>query len=176
MKEEYLDIVDEEDNVVRQATWKEMMDRKLLHRTANVFVLNSKGELFVHRRAEHLRLYPGLWDVKVGGSVRAGESYEDAGKREVMEETGATNVKLTEIFRIKYRKPEHNVNRCVFKCVYDGKIKIDETEVAEGKFTSIDDAKKMMADGKLSPSATDVFMRFLRQNKNDQNPENLRKN
>lgn len=37
---EYVDIVDEEDNVIGKATWKEMMDKSLLHRTSNVMVFN----------------------------------------------------------------------------------------------------------------------------------------
>ncbi len=162
MKEEYLDIVDEEDNVVRQATWKEMMDRKLLHRTANVFVFNSKGELFVHRRAEHLRLYPGLWDVKVGGSVRTGESYEEAAKRELYEEAGIADAKVTELFRMKTRRKENNVNRAIFKTAHNGKITLDKEEVGEGKFVTMVQAKKMLEEGTLSPAAQDVLKEYLK--------------
>ncbi len=158
--EEYVDIVDEDDNVIGKASWEEMMQKKLLHRTANVFVFNSKGELFVHRRADNLRLYPGLWDVKVGGSVRAGESYEEAGKRELFEECGA-KAEIKELFRLKTRRKENPVNRCMFKCVYDGKIVLDPGEVAEGKFVKIESVKKMVKEGKLSPSAADVFNEFL---------------
>lgn len=161
-KEEFLDIVDEDDNVIRQATWKEMMDKGLLHRTANVFVFNSKGELFVHRRAEHLKLYPGMWDVKVGGSVRSGETYADAAKRELMEETGIKNAKLSELFMMKTRRRENPVNRAIFKCVYDGKIALDPGEVAEGRFVGIEEAKGMIKKGMMSPSAADVLGEFLK--------------
>ena len=42
---EYVDIVDEDDKVIGKATWKEMMDNSLLHRTSNVIIFNSKGKL-----------------------------------------------------------------------------------------------------------------------------------
>ena len=86
--DEFVDIVDESDSIIGTASWKEMNEKNLLHRTSNTIVLNSKGKLFVHQRAEHLKLYPGLWDVKFGGSVRSGESYEDAAKRELFEDIG----------------------------------------------------------------------------------------
>lgn len=162
MIEEYVDIVDEEDNVIGKATWKEMMDKSLLHRTSNVMVFSSDGKLFVHKRAKTVRLYPGMYDIKIGGSVRAGETYEQAAKRELMEEANISNVELIEIFKLKSRRKENNVNRTVFKCVYDGKIVLDPSEVAEGKFMKIRDIKILLKEGKLSPSAIDVFNEFLR--------------
>ena len=162
MKEEYVDIVDEDDSVIGSASWHEMMSKGLLHRTSNVFVFNSKGELFVHRRADNLRLYPGMWDVKFGGSVRAGESYEEAAKRELEEEANIAGVRCAELFRMKTRRKENNVNRAVFRCVHDGPLRLDQEEVAEGKFVSIEEAKKMQKEEKLSPSAVDVLTEFLR--------------
>ncbi len=157
---EYLDIVNEDDVIIGKASWQEMMDNKLLHRTSNTFVFNSKGELFVHRRADHLKLYPGKWDVKFGGSVQSGEKYAEAAKRELQEEA-SISCEPKELFKMKTRRPEHNVNRTIFKCVYDGKIELDQSEVAEGKFVTIDQAKKMMHEGYLSPSAEDVFKEYL---------------
>ena len=161
-QEEYLDIVDDDDAVIRKATWKEMMDKRLLHRASNIFVFNSKGQLFLHRRADNLSLYPGLWDVKFGGSARSGETYEEAAERELLEEANITRPKLVKLFRLKFRSKENNVNREVFKCVYDGPIKLDRSEVAEGRFVKVEEAKKMLTEGKLSPSAANVFNEFLR--------------
>jgi ADP-ribose pyrophosphatase YjhB (NUDIX family) len=46
------------------------------------------GELIVARRAEHKQIDPGLWDNLVGGMVPAGESEEEALRREAQEEAG----------------------------------------------------------------------------------------
>lgn len=162
MTEELIDIVDDNDAVIRQATWQEMHSKGLLHRSANVFVFNSKGELYVHKRATGLSLYPGMYDVKLGGIVRAGESYEDAALREIKEEAGMENVQLKYLFSVKFRSEHNNNNRKVYRCVYDGKITLQKEEVESGRFMTIDEARKMMAEGKLSPSAVNVFTEFLK--------------
>ncbi len=46
------------------------------------------GDLIVARRAEHKQIDPGLWDNLVGGMVPAGESEEEALRREAQEEAG----------------------------------------------------------------------------------------
>ncbi|MDP3765869.1 MAG: NUDIX domain-containing protein [Nanoarchaeota archaeon] len=160
--EEMIVIVDDNDNVIGKATWKEMMDKGLLHRTSNVLVFNSKGELFVHKRANTVRLYPGMYDVKIGGSVRTEENYEEAAKRELKEEAGILNPKLIELFKLKSRRKDNNVNRTIFKCVYDGQLKLDKSEVEDGRFMKIRDVKKLLDKNNLSPSAIDVFTEYLK--------------
>ena len=162
MTEEMIDIVDDNDMIIRQATWDEMHNKNLTHRSANVFVFNSKGEIFVHRRARNLPLYPGMYDVKVGGVVQAGENYEEAARRELKEELGIEGTKLEYLFDLKFRSQHNNNNRKVFMCVYDGRIKLQPEEVEEGKFVSLEEAKKMLEQGKLSPSADAVFNEFLK--------------
>lgn len=161
-QKEYLTIVDEDDNIIGKATYDELKAKGLIHRAANVFVFNSKGEVFVHRRAENLNLYPGMWDVKFGGLVRADESYEDAALREMKEEAGITGVNLTFLFGQKSRRRENLTNRKVFQCTYNGKITLDKTEVAEGKFVKVEEAVKFLEEGKLSPSAEQIFEEFLK--------------
>lgn len=162
--EEFIDIVDESDAVIRSVPWKEIMENSLLHRTSNTMVFNSKAELFVHMRATHLKLYPGLWDVKFGGSVRSGESYEEAAKRELFEEAGITGAKLSLMFKLRSNRKENNVHRSVFKCFYNSPITLDSSEVAEGRFMGIGEVREFLAEGKLSPSAVDVFREYLRHN------------
>ena len=162
MTEELLDIVDDNDNVLRQATWREMHEKSLLHRSANIFVFNSKGMIFLHRRNRNLLLYPGMYDVKVGGIVRAGESYEDAARRELEEELGIHGARLDYLFALKFRSTHNNNNRRVYKCIYDGKITLQKEEVEEGRFIPLAEAKKMLEEGKLSPSAVAVFREFLK--------------
>ena len=57
---EQVDIVDEEDNIIGQASLDQTIKEKLLHRGANVMVFNSKCQIFVHKRTDNLKLYPGM--------------------------------------------------------------------------------------------------------------------
>ena len=162
METEYVDIVDEDDNVVKTVTWQEMQENGLLHRTANVLVFNSKGELFVHKRNSSLALYPNMNDVKFGGSARSSESYEECAKRELQEEAGIDNVDLKFLFHAKFRSKKNNVNRKVYECVYDGEFTLQPSEVESGRFMTLAEVKKMLAEDKLSPSGKNVFEEYLK--------------
>ena len=48
-------------------------------------VLISESRVLLTKRAPHLRLYPGIWDLP-GGHIEEGESAEDALRRELLEE------------------------------------------------------------------------------------------
>ena len=162
MKQEFIDIVDDNNNFVRKVTWKEMSKGALLHKSIGVLVFNKKGELFVHKRAKNLVLYPGEYDMKIGGIVKSGESYEGAAKRELAEEIGAKNTKLEPLFSLRIRSKESNVNERTFKCVWDGKIKTDKKEIESGKFVSIKDAKKLYNAGKLCLSGEKALEKYLK--------------
>lgn len=69
--DEIFDVVDEADRVVGRATRAVVHRDGLRHRAAHVFLLNSRGELFLQRR-----------------SLDAGESYVEAARRELAEELG----------------------------------------------------------------------------------------
>ena len=85
--DEYLDLVDENDNVVGKKKRSEVYAENLSNfRVVNAFVVNSKGEIWIPRRAANKRIFPLCLDMSMGGHVESGESYEDTLKRETQEE------------------------------------------------------------------------------------------
>jgi hypothetical protein len=70
--DELLDVVDEQDRVVGQATRREVRRRRLLHRFSSVLCRDGAGRLYVHRRTDDKDVYPGMYDMTAGGVLAAG--------------------------------------------------------------------------------------------------------
>src|SRR5215218_710892 len=83
-----VDIVDQNDVVVRTVTRRQMRAQRLRHRAVFIAVVHPDGRLLVHQRSETKDVWPGWWDLAVGGVVSAGETYDDAARRELGEEIG----------------------------------------------------------------------------------------
>ena len=54
----------------------------------HVCVFNSRGQMLIQQRQSFKEGWPNLWDVSVGGGVQAGETTQQAARRELMEELG----------------------------------------------------------------------------------------
>lgn len=60
------------------------------HLVVHLGLFNSRGELLSQQRTAGKSIWPGYWDVTVGGSALAGETSQQAIRREVAEEIGLT--------------------------------------------------------------------------------------
>ena len=89
MDSELLDIVDENDNVIGRDTKANKLRKGLISRNIAIFIIDKDGKMLVSKRASTKKSFPNLYDPSAAGNVRAGESYEDAAKRELGEELGA---------------------------------------------------------------------------------------
>ena len=85
---ELVDVVDDDDRVIATVSRAEIRAQNLQHRAVSIAVLGSDGRLLIHRRANTKDVWPGMWDLAAGGVVAAGESYDDAARRELAEELG----------------------------------------------------------------------------------------
>lgn len=86
--EEWFDVVDEQDRVLRSAPRSEVHGCGLLHRAAHVWVFNSRGELLIHLRSAGKEEEPSKWTSSAAGHLSAGETYAQAASRELQEELG----------------------------------------------------------------------------------------
>ena len=84
---EFLDVVNERDEIVSKAPKSEVHAKKLPHRIAHIFVFNDKGEMALQMRG-NVAFCPYHWCTAAAGHVRSGESCVQAALRELEEELG----------------------------------------------------------------------------------------
>ncbi len=85
--QELLDLVDKDDHVIGQMPRPEVHARKLSnYRVVNAFIINDNGELWIPRRTKDKDRFPLCLDASAAGHVMAGETYQEAFARELMEE------------------------------------------------------------------------------------------
>ena len=122
--DEFLDLVDKNDNVVGRKKRSEIYAEGLSNfRVVNVFVINTEGEIWVPRRSADKRVFPLCLDMSMGGHVESGESYEKALERELKEELNLALRKTQ--FRLLGHLTPQKYGVSAFMKVYE--IKMDET-------------------------------------------------
>lgn len=122
--DEYLDLVDENDQIIGKKKRSEVYAENLSNfRVVNAFIVNSKGELWIPRRAKDKRIYPLCLDMSMGGHVESGEEYEDTFKREMAEELNINTDEIPYKFLGHLTPRENDVS--AFMKVYE--VKMDET-------------------------------------------------
>ncbi len=158
---EEFDIVDENDNIIGKATREESHSKNFLHRTIQVVVLNSNGQMLLQKRSQNMDTMKGYWSSAAGGHVDSGENYLDAAKRELQEEIGIT-ADLEEIGKVTSKHPEHNQLVTIFTCNHDGPFKPDEREIEKVEFVKPGKIKReiRLYTRKFTPAFLEVFRKF----------------
>jgi isopentenyldiphosphate isomerase len=161
INEELVDIVDEQDRVVRTTTRAEMRRDVLLHRVVAILCLNSRGEIYVHRRTPTKDLFPSLYDMFVAGTVEAGETYETSAVRELAEEIGVRGVALERLFHHRYEGRETRSHTEVYRVVWDGPITPQTSEIQWGEFRSRKSLIENPDGFHFVPDGAELFARYV---------------
>ena len=135
---EYVDIVDENCKVLYKVSKQEAHEKGLLHKCVIAEIINSKGEFLLVKQSAD-RQDPGQFVSPVGGHVKAGESDEDALKREALEEVGLKNINFKYIGRSIFKRPSRgkieNHYFIVYEIYADAELILNEESVAYKPFT-----------------------------------------
>ncbi len=115
---EMFDVVDENDEVVRQETRGDVHANGWLHRAVHLFMFDKRGNLLLQKRSHLKDRHPGVWDSSAAGHLDAGESYRQAADREVDEELGFEDGKLVEVCKI----PPSEATGWEFIALYAGRF------------------------------------------------------
>lgn len=94
---ELIDVLNEKGEKTGEVVAKPEVHRLgLWHASAHIWILNSKGELLIQRRALEKETSPGCWDISVAGHLSAGDSALVGAVREFQEEIGIS-IESTEL-------------------------------------------------------------------------------
>lgn len=117
----------------------------LWHKSAQIFLFDAVGRLYLQRRAAVKDICPGLWDQSVAEHLIPGETYLEAARRGLEEELGVTDVSLTSLgtpFAGRLDQPALGVRdyelQQAFQGIWDGPVVPDPAEVAEIRALDLD--------------------------------------
>lgn len=160
MAEEMVDLVDRENRVVGRAERRKVRSENLLHRGVGILVQNGLGQVYVHQRTSTKDVFPSLYDMFVGGVVESGESYDQAARREAVEELGASG-EPEFLFEHLYEGPANRSFIRVYRVRYDGPISHQESEIAWGAWMDHERLEGWSREVEIVPDGLEVFHRYL---------------
>lgn len=141
---EFVDIVNEKNDIVGSADVTMAHDQKLIHRVVGIFVFDTDGRLYLQKGNKYGKL-----DISVGGHVQRKETYEAAAKREMFEELGlVTPIKHISTFLPKDTRLNHYWAIFTATAPRDWKFKeTDEvTSLEKVTFTEVKDMMQVQPD------------------------------
>ncbi|MGH8048847.1 MAG: rRNA adenine N-6-methyltransferase family protein, partial [Chthoniobacterales bacterium] len=135
---EMFPVVDENDAVIGASPRDEVHARNERHRAIHVQIFNAAGEVFLQKRSIWKDRSPAKWDSSTAGHVDAGETYEEAARRELMEEIGAEVGALTPICKLGCGPETGWEFLQIYRAEHEGPFRFAAQEVEGGLFLRVD--------------------------------------
>jgi 8-oxo-dGTP pyrophosphatase MutT (NUDIX family)/diadenosine tetraphosphate (Ap4A) HIT family hydrolase len=132
------------------------------HLVVHIWIVNDKNEFLIQKRAEHLKLMPGIWAV-TGGSAVQGEDSLTAAVREAKEEMGI-DVDLANFTKIATVKRKDNIADVWLarQNVALEDIKLQTEEVSDARWASKEAIEAMLQEGSFHNYGEAYFKRVFR--------------
>jgi isopentenyl-diphosphate Delta-isomerase len=164
MNDEPVALVDGQDRVVGETTRNKAHALGFLHREAYVYILN-RNKVLLQRRAD-----TGLWDHSAAGHFPPEEDYLAGALRELKEELGVSSSELEKIGKLQnedwntHSKSLERRFATVFllrKEIPLESFVIDSREIAEIRYFTKAELKKLLATKKVHDGAKQAFTQFI---------------
>ena len=157
---EYLDIVNDQDEVIGVEAREDADYQKTRHRIGHIFLFNDQGDLAVQLRSANLKYMPHAWCATACGHVSSGEDFDIAAARELEEETGIQ----TKIERLS--KDLFDVTHRGMLMTYTGKwggeFQFPKAEIEDIKFFPLIEVKAMIERGeKFHPESLYILKKHF---------------
>lgn len=162
-----IQIVDENDKPINQASIIEAHEKGLIHRVVRIMVEDGKGNILLQKRSKHMLRWPNCWDNSAAGHVDASEDYLTAAKRELFEEIGIKAHQLVEMGTY-YTDTKYQgyilrrFNRVYRVYIEETPTQLDPNEVKEVEWFTLDEVKSLIKDVpiEVTDGLQDVVARY----------------
>jgi isopentenyldiphosphate isomerase len=155
--EEMVAVVNRDDRVIGKAIRKGIHKTGYLHRAVHIFLVDSKGRIWLELRGANTDIYPGHYSSSAAGHVRHGETYLEGARREVLEELGIRKLRLVRKHKLK-AAPYTGNEFITFYVTRSDKQPVRHRDAQKQELFSVDEIDLMIERGeKLSPVLLRLF-------------------
>ena len=146
MPDELLDVVNDQDVVTAQVLRSLVHEQGLQHRGVHVFLFTREGKLLVQQRSRNKDSHPLAWDCSVSEHVKAGESYDQAAERGLLEELGLREIEIQPLvkFKMLYGQNDYEISRLYHGSVDPAFVRFDPAEIEQAAYYRITDLLEMI--------------------------------
>ena len=118
----------------------------------HVCVFNGRGELLIQQRQHSAKLWPGLWDMSVGGGAKAGDDSRGAAHRELLEELGldVDFSRLRPVLTIHFGDGFDDIYALQLEAAPDS-LRLQAEEVQAVRWAGEAEVQAMIRDGSFIP-------------------------
>lgn len=151
--EEWVPLVDENGRITGQAPRSQVHNgSKLLHPVVHLHVINNNKAILLQKRPMSKQIQPGKWDTAVGGHISAGETLEQALKKEAFEEIGLVDFSAKLVKTYKWES-EVEAELVYMFFTHDFKnFKVHSEEVEEARFWTKNQIDNNLGKGIFTPN------------------------
>lgn len=142
--------VEKDDSIVGSVRRDDAHKKGVLHRAGMVFLVRGDGKILITRRSPLKDTFPNAYDSSCAFHVSFGESYEEAARRELFEETGIHG-SPEYIGKFSFHEPPENEMVAVFKCESNEPVRLDRAESIEPHWHSTADVDRIVESQKVTP-------------------------
>ncbi len=142
-------VVDRNDNVLGYRMRTEChRDKALIHRAVGVVIFDKKGRILLQKRSLTKDLQPGYWGISAAGHVSKGETYEQAVRRELVEELGI-DVPVKHLHTRYFEDEREAEMNALYKTIYEGPFQTSPDEIDHVAFFSKEELDKKISSGEV---------------------------
>ena len=138
-----------------------MRRERLRHRSVFVAVMSERDQILVHRRADTKDVWPGWWDLAVGGVCAPGEPWEDAARRELAEELGVEGVPVTQLGTGAYEDANVSLVAAAYLCRTEGPFVFADGEITEAHWVPREELPHRLASRPFLPDSIALVLARL---------------